>query len=57
MPINPLNFVRDLERLRYQNVEAGKLDPMEILLRTWQSNRLQRTYADLLKQTRYRLAG
>jgi hypothetical protein len=57
MPINPLNFVRDLERLRYQNVEAGKLDPMEISLRIWQSNRLQRTYADLLQQTRYRLAG
>jgi hypothetical protein len=57
MPINPLNFVHDLENLRYQQIEAGTLDPMENLLRTWQSNRLARTYADLFQQPRYRLAG
>ncbi len=32
------------------------MDPREALLRAWQSNRLARTYADLLQQPRYRLA-
>ncbi len=56
MPINPLHFVRDLENLRHQQIEAGSLDPQEALLRSWQSKRLARTYADLLQRERYRPA-
>ncbi|MGE5224403.1 MAG: FFLEELY motif protein [Omnitrophica WOR_2 bacterium] len=56
MPIKPFSFVHDLENLRHQQIEAGSLDPKEALLRSWQSNRLARTYADLLQQPRYRPA-
>ncbi len=57
MPIGPLRFVHDLENLRHKRIKAGAMDPQEALLRAWQSDRLARTYADLLQQPRYRPAG
>jgi len=56
MPNQALRFVRDLENLRHKRVEDEPLDPQEALLRAWQSERLSRTYADLLEQPRYRPA-
>jgi hypothetical protein len=55
-PTNLIHFVRDLEALRHRQIGEGTLDPQEALLRAWQSNRLRRTYADLLRQPRYRPA-
>jgi hypothetical protein len=37
----------------HEAVMAGGLDPKMALLRVWQSQRLARTYADLLEQPRY----
>jgi len=56
---NPAQLLRDLERnqaLRHQAIDASGLDPHLALLRTWQSERLSRTYADLLQDKRYRPA-
>ncbi|MFN8376412.1 MAG: hypothetical protein U0694_26515 [Anaerolineae bacterium] len=56
---NPAQLLRDLERnqaLRHQAVAESGLDPHLALLRTWQSERLSRTYADFLKDKRYRPA-
>src|SRR5579859_1050898 len=45
-----------IEKLQHQRMEANPLDPMLAMLKTWQSERLARTYADLLASPRYRLA-
>ena len=44
------------ETLRHQPVAGTELDPHLVLLRTWQSERLARTYADLLADKQYRPA-
>jgi hypothetical protein len=52
-------LLRDLqtnEALRHQQVAGAELDPSHALLRAWQSERLTRTYADLLDNPQYRPA-
>jgi hypothetical protein len=44
------------EALRHQPVAGTELDPHLVLLRTWQSERLATTYADLLVDKQYRPA-
>lgn len=56
---NPKQLLHDLqhdEALRHQPVRATELDPPLARLRQWQSERLARTYADLLADKRYRPA-
>lgn len=50
-PPDPARLLHDLEHsdeLRPQTVAGAELDPQLALLRVWQSERLSRTYADLL---------
>jgi hypothetical protein len=49
-------MLRDFQQLKRHPVEGKPLDPKIALLRTWQSERLMRTYADLLADPRYRPA-
>lgn len=52
-------ILRDLksnESLRHQPVAGAELDPAHALLRQWQSERLTRTYADLLEDKQFRPA-
>ncbi len=51
-----LRPLSDIEKLEHQQAEAQPLDPQMKVLKTWQSERLARTYADLLETPRYRLA-
>jgi hypothetical protein len=51
-----LRPLSDIERLQHERQEDKPLDPHMALLKTWQSQRLARTYADLLASSRYRLA-
>jgi hypothetical protein len=51
-----LNPLLDVGKLRHQTVEGAGLDPKMAMLRTWQSQRLTLTYADLLELPRYRPA-
>jgi hypothetical protein len=56
---NIVRLLRDLENdpeFRHQSVAGAGLDPHLALLRAWQSERLRRTYADLLNDKRYRPA-
>jgi hypothetical protein len=56
---NVVRLLRDLENnpdLKHQSVAKAELDPHLVLLRTWQSERLRRTYADLLDDKHYRPA-
>src|SRR5579859_1817279 len=46
----------EIEMLQHQRMEATPLDPMLAMLKAWQSQRLARTYADMLASPRYRLA-
>lgn len=58
-PPDAARLLRDLqhdEALRHQTIAASQLDPALALLRTWQSERLARTYADLLTDKHYRPA-
>jgi len=43
-PGNTLGILRDIEKLKHQPVAGVPLDPKLALLRTWQSQRLARTY-------------
>lgn len=52
-----LHDLQHNQALRHQPVLATELDPPLVLLRQWQSERLARTYADLLADKRYRPAG
>ena len=52
-------LLRDLQSndaLRHQRIEGAALAPEQALLRVWQSERLARTYADLLADAQYRPA-
>lgn len=56
---DPGKLLRNLETsqdLRHQAVESGELEPRLAHLRAWQSARLGRTYADLMKDPQYRPA-
>lgn len=58
-PQNAARLLHDLqhnEALRHQPVAGAELDPPLALLRAWQSERLARTYADLLAEPQYRPA-
>ena len=55
-PPDPARLLYDLEHsqeLKPEVVAGAELDPQLALLRTWQSERLSRTYADLLADKRY----
>jgi hypothetical protein len=55
-PPDPTRLLHDLEHsdeLRPQTVAGAELDPQLALLRVWQSERLSRTYADLLTDKHY----
>jgi hypothetical protein len=51
-----LSPLHNLDQLKHQSAAAAQLDPEVAMLRAWQSQRLARTYADLLEQPRYRPA-
>ncbi len=53
---DPLAAVRHIDRLRHERVTPAPVDPRLLFLRSWQSRRLARTYADLLEHPRYRPA-
>jgi hypothetical protein len=56
---NVVRLLLDLQNspeVRHQSVARTGLDPQLALLRAWQSQRLRRTYADLLDDPRYRPA-
>lgn len=55
-PTGGLGVWRDLEKLKHQPVATAGLNRHLALLRNWQSERLARTYADLLASPRYRPA-
>jgi hypothetical protein len=57
MPPHIHNLVSNISKVgQREEVENSGLDPKVALLRTWQADRLTRTYADLLEQPRYRPA-
>jgi hypothetical protein len=49
-----LHELQHNEALKHRRMEGAALDPRLTLLRTWQSERLTQTYADLLNDKRYR---
>ncbi len=54
-----MRLLHDLENnpdLKHQSVPGAELDPHLALLKAWQSERLRRTYADLLNDKRYQPA-
>ena len=51
-----LRPLSDIEKLQHERQDEKPLDAHMALLKTWQSQRLARTYADLLASPRYRLA-
>lgn len=51
-----LHDLQHNEALRHQPITGTELDPHLVLLRTWQSERLANTYADLLADKQYRPA-
>ncbi len=58
-PPDAAQLLRDLqanEALKHQRIAEAGLDPALALLRVWQSERLARTYADLLDDKQYRPA-
>jgi hypothetical protein len=55
-PLHLLSVLNDIEKLRRRRVPGAQLEPRMVLLRQWQSNRLARTYSDLLAQPRFRPA-
>ncbi len=58
-PPNPARLLQDLQtnpELKHQPIIAAGLDPHLALLRTWQSERLKQTYADLLTDKGYQAA-
>lgn len=55
-PAGGLGVWRDLEKLKHQSVASAGIDPHLARLRSWQSQRLARTYADLLASPRFRPA-
>jgi hypothetical protein len=51
-----LHELQHNEALKHQTVAGAELDPPLALLRTWQAERLARTYADFLEDKQYRPA-
>ena len=56
LPGGVLGILREVENLKHSPVPSPGLDPQLALLRSWQSQRLAQTYADLLATSRYRPA-
>ena len=59
-PLGPADLLRQLQAsgdIQHVDIASAKLEPRLALLRTWQSNRLAATYADLLTNKHYRPAG
>ena len=60
--VSPKEFIRLLSELQHheeaqrRNIGDSTLDPQLALLRQWQSERLEHTYADLLNDKKYRSA-
>ncbi len=54
--MNLLEPLHGIDKLKRQTAASAELDPKVAMLRVWQSQRLARTYADLLEQRRYRPA-
>ncbi len=55
-----IRLLRDLqnrEDVRPEYVPAAELQPQILMLQQWQSDRLARTYADLLADKQYRAAA
>jgi len=50
------DLLGNLDNVKHQPIGQRELDPKVALLRTWQSQRLTRTYQDLLAEDRYRPA-
>lgn len=56
---NVIRLLQDLENnpdLKHRSVPEAELDPQLASLKAWQSERLRRTYADLLNDKRYQPA-
>jgi hypothetical protein len=59
-PVNPVQLLRRLEKsdeARHETVAPAGLEPNLALLRAWQSERLAKTYADVLADKHTRPAG
>jgi len=50
------DLLGNLDKVKHQPVDQTQLDPNVAMLRAWQSQRLTRTYQDLLAEDRYRPA-
>jgi hypothetical protein len=55
-PISLLSTLKDIQKLKQERIASAGLDPKLALLRNWQSERLARSYADLLADRRFRPA-
>ncbi len=55
-PAKITNILGEIEKLKHERIESRALDPHLALLRQWQSERLARTYADLMRNPRFRPA-
>ncbi len=51
--LNVVSSLKGSSAEKHQPVEGVAEDPILVILRAWQSNRLKDTYADLLKDKRY----
>lgn len=56
VPGNIIGILHEIEQLKHKPAAGAGLSPQMALLRSWQSARLARTYADLLAQPRFRPA-
>ncbi len=55
-PAKITSILGEIEKLKHERVESKLLDPRLALLRQWQSERLARTYTDLMRNPRFRPA-
>ncbi len=55
-PAKITTILGEIEKLKHERVEGQLLDPRLAQLRQWQSERLARTYADLMRDRRFRPA-
>ena len=54
--LSTLQQLASLDKLKHQRLPPQPLAPQVVMLRAWQSQRMARTYSDLLALPRYRLA-
>ncbi len=55
-PAKITTILGEIEKLKHERVEGRPLDPRLAQLRQWQSERLAQTYADLMRNRRFRPA-